>query len=60
MIEGWGPRYMIPSAENTKRYAKRSNPQYRVERGKARMTVKLDIHFPFAKVGRIIVKAIEF
>ena len=59
MIEGGRPRYMVPSAEHTERDAKRSNPQDRVERGEARMTVKLDVYRPFAHMCRIIVKAIE-
>ena len=50
---------MVLSAKKTERDPKRSNAQDRVKGRKARMTVKLDIHFPFAKVGRIIVKAIE-
>ena len=59
MIEGGRPRYMIPSAENTERDAKRSNPQDRVKRGKTQMTVKLDVYRPFAHMRKIIVKAIE-
>ena len=59
LIVGGGPRDMIPSAENTKRYAKRSNPQDRVERGKARMTIKLDVYRPFAHMCWIIIKAVE-
>ena len=59
MIEGGGPRYMIPSAENSKRDAKRSNPQDRMERGKARMTIKLDVYRPFAHMCWIIIKAVE-
>ena len=50
---------MIPSAENTKGNAKRSNPQDRVERGKARMTIKLDVYRPFAHMCWIIIKAVE-
>jgi len=59
LIEGGGPRYMTPSAENTKEDAKRSNPQDRVERGKARMTIKLDVYRPFAHMCWIIIKAVE-
>ena len=59
MIEGGRPRYMVPSAEHTERDARRSNPQDREKRGKARMTVKLDVYRPFAHMCRIKVKAIE-
>ena len=59
MIVGGGPRDMIPSAENTKGDAKGSNPQDRVERGKARLTVKLDVYRPFAHMCWIIIKAVE-
>ena len=51
---------MVLSAKNTKRDAKRFNTQDWNKRRKARMTIiKLDVHRPFAHVGRIIVNAIE-
>ena len=59
MIEGGRPCDMILSEKNTEKEAKRSNTQDRVKRRKARMTMKLDVHRPFAHVGRVMVKAIE-
>ena len=59
LIEGGRPCYMVLCAKNSQRDAKDANIQDRLKWREARMTMELDVHRPFAHLGRVIVKAIE-